>query len=200
MLQTLTDELFYYMDSGGFIMWPLVIGSFALWYALGYRFIILKRGSTRGLRKLVSDYRNRSTRKPKGVIDSAVVMGLEISRRCTGNIAPFLDDEFSSLLSYVSRFRILARVIVLLAPLAGLLGTVSGMIEMFDSLGSQTFYSQSGGVARGIGQALFTTQLGLAIAVPGMIVSRILERRQGRIEEELSQLKNILCTGTGENQ
>ena len=86
----------------------------------------------------------------------------------------------------------LVRSIVILAPLLGLLGTVSGMIEMFDALPESAFYAQSGGIAGGISKALFTTQMGLAVAVPGMVVGRILEKRQSMIARELDQVKDIL--------
>ena len=64
----------------------------------------------------------------------------------------------------------------MVAPLAGLLGTVAGMIETFDSLGSMSLFSQSGGVAGGISQALISTQMGLAVAIPGLLAGRILRK------------------------
>jgi biopolymer transport protein ExbB len=83
--------------------------------------------------------------------------------------------------------------IVSAAPLLGLLGTVIGMIETFDSLGDMSLFSQSGGIAGGISQALITTQMGLAVAIPGLVVNGALKRRQKNIELELAQLKDILC-------
>ena len=83
----------------------------------------------------------------------------------------------------------------MVAPLLGLLGTVAGMIETFDSLGEMSLYSQSGGIAGGISQALFSTQMGLAVAIPGLIVNGVLGRRQKYIDLELAQIKDILCAG-----
>ena len=74
----------------------------------------------------------------------------------------------------------LGRTIVAVAPLLGLLGTVSGMIEMFESLGTGTFTSQEGGIAGGIAKALFTTQLGLGVAIPGFVATRLLDRLAAR--------------------
>ncbi|MCB0355868.1 MAG: MotA/TolQ/ExbB proton channel family protein [Bdellovibrionales bacterium] len=68
--------------------------------------------------------------------------------------------------------------LVVVAPLLGLLGTVVGMIETFDSLDGQHMYSSSGGIAGGISQAMFTTEMGLLISIPGLLVSRWLERKQ----------------------
>ena len=83
---------------------------------------------------------------------------------------------------------------MIIAPIAGLLGTVTGMIETFDSLGDMALFTQTGGIAGGISQALFTTQMGLAIAIPGLIIERLLKKKQTRLEIELAQVKDILCS------
>ena len=70
------------------------------------------------------------------------------------------------------------RSIVIVAPLLGLLGTVIGMIETFESLQGSALFSQSGGIAGGISQALITTQLGLVVAIPGLLIGRRLDRKQ----------------------
>lgn len=192
-IEKLLEEFYYYIESGGVVMWPLVAGIFLLWFALGYRMFSLQRGSSRSLRDLVDLYTDNKKKRANGIIDTAVARGVDIAKQSPKYIKRFLDDDFNQFTQYMKKYSTLARIIVLVAPLGGLLGTVNGMIEMFDSLGSQTFYSQSGGIARGISEALFTTQLGLVIAVPGMIVERILDKRQQKLEEELEQLKKILC-------
>ena len=81
--------------------------------------------------------------------------------------------------------------IVATAPLLGLLGTVGGMIETFDSLGSMTLFSKSGGIAGGVSEALFSTQMGLVVAIPGAIVGRLLEKKSQSVEMD------ILARSTG---
>ncbi|MEC8423819.1 MAG: MotA/TolQ/ExbB proton channel family protein, partial [Myxococcota bacterium] len=83
-------------------------------------------------------------------------------------------------------------------PLLGLLGTVTGMIETFRSLGKMELFTQGGGVAGGIGEALLTTQMGLAVSVPGLIVGRLLDRRQVVLEDELDQLEELARNPTRE--
>ena len=77
---------------------------------------------------------------------------------------------------------------VAVAPLAGLLGTVTGMIETFRSLGEMELFTQGGGIAGGIGEALLTTQMGLAVAVPGIVLGRLLDRRQATLEDQLDRM------------
>jgi biopolymer transport protein ExbB len=82
---------------------------------------------------------------------------------------------------------------VALAPLLGLLGTVMGMIETFSSLGDMSLYSKSGGIAGGISSALITTQMGLAVAIPGLVCGRLLARKERVISERLISLGEGAC-------
>lgn len=186
-------SLLSYFEKGGFVLPPLAVATLILWYSLGYRFATLRRGSVRSTRTLLELYCAGSDRKPRGRIDSAVLWGLELRALHPGPLCrPVLDDVFEQLRRELSAGRIAIRSIVSTAPLAGLLGTVIGMIETFNSLGDMSLFSQTGGIAGGISQALFTTQMGLAVAVPGIVLGRILDRKQGRFEEELEHIKGWL--------
>lgn len=187
----LIDEMNQYLSMGGFIMIPLTAGTFLLWYVLGYRFARLKRGSKQSLRQMIQSAKAGAMFKTYGFIDEAVFACSKIMSDNKVNHSR-IEAELNPIRAELKRGATLARAIVLLAPLAGLLGTVTGMIEMFNSLADSTFLSQSGGVAKGIGEALFTTQLGLAIGIPGLLVSRALERREHALEEELDQLSHLL--------
>ena len=46
----------------------------------------------------------------------------------------------------------------------------------------------NGGIAGGISQALISTQMGLAVSIPGLIVNGMLNKKQGDIEMELAQI------------
>jgi biopolymer transport protein ExbB len=83
---------------------------------------------------------------------------------------------------------------VILAPLVGLLGTVIGMIETFDALQSSAMFSQGNSISGGISKALFTTELGLVVAVPGLIFGKILDRQEERYELEFEQIADVICT------
>ncbi len=178
---------------GGFVMPPLVICALLLWYALGYRLLALRRGSRAPLAKLVEQLRQAPPRRTGGVVVSAVSRAWQEAALWRTNLRQRLDDALYRQEREMDRFRVLANSIVVVAPLAGLLGTVSGMIETFDSLGDMTLFSQSGGVAGGIAEALVSTQVGLGVAIPGLLVGRMLNRKQERLTAELEELKNILC-------
>lgn len=77
----------------------------------------------------------------------------------------------------LSRHKTFIEVLVVVAPLLGLLGTVTGMIDTFGAMTDAEVYERSGGVAAGVSQALITTELGLIVAAPGVLLSRLLSKR-----------------------
>jgi len=60
-------------------------------------------------------------------------------------------------------------IVVGIAPLLGLLGAVSGLVTVFANLGDSASVSDPRGIAKGISEALSTTIVGLAIAIPSLI-------------------------------
>ena len=196
MLQGLLDQFLVYMHNGGVVMWPLFILVIVLWYALGYRYHALRRGSQKSVRVLVRKFGEGKRLETRGMIDGAVVEALGIVKAGyrDGLARKRIEDAFYPYSQELKKYRKTVNTIVMVAPLIGLLGTVIGMIETFDSLGSMTLYSQGGGIAAGISQALFTTQLGLVVAVPGLVVGRLIDRKSKILELELEQIKDIVCS------
>lgn len=193
MFSDVLREVAGYIEAGGWVMPPLVLATLILWFAIGYRFAALKTGTKRDVRNLLRRYRNDKMPKSDGIIVRALGKGVWLLDGQMDDLRPYLDDSFWEEEKELRRFNRLIVTIVTAAPLLGLLGTVIGMIETFDSLGDMSLYSQSGGIAGGISQALITTQMGLAVAIPGLIINGVLQRRQKDIELQLAQLKDILC-------
>lgn len=192
-MSDLWGQTLLYLERGGLVMPPLILGTLVLWYGLGYRWMTLRRGNLRSVRVLIRKYSEEGYDKPPtGVIDTAVLRGLELLAESERELRQRMDEAFSTLSSEMNKFSTITRVIVAVAPLCGLLGTVGGMVETFSSLGDMSLFAQTGGVAGGISKALFSTQLGLAVAIPGLIVGRILDRRQETLENELAKVKDIL--------
>ncbi|MGA7394682.1 MAG: MotA/TolQ/ExbB proton channel family protein [Terrimicrobiaceae bacterium] len=70
-----------------------------------------------------------------------------------------------------------------IAPLLGLLGTLSGLVSIFAGLGNDPV-----AVARGIAEALNTTIVGLAVAVPSLITFNYFQRRIEMMAVEMESL------------
>lgn len=184
-----------YIELGGpLIMWPLLAIAVVLWFALGYRFSLLSRGSRKNVRVLLRRFEQGRANPPNGIVDEAIARGVALQRAGQPDLRDHLDEAFGPLERDLKRFATLIGTLVAVAPLLGLLGTVTGMIETFESLGDMTLFSQTGGIASGIATALFTTQMGLVVAVPGVIAKGILDRRQFQLEMDLAQIKDILCS------
>lgn len=194
MIQGIIEDLAFYIAAGGYVMPPLIVATFVLWFAIGYRFAVLRRGTKRGARHLLDRLHKGIKPSHDGLMVRAARKGVALQQRGLPHLRRFLDDAFSVEQSELHRFNILITTVVMVSPLLGLLGTVVGMIETFDSLADMSLFSQSGGIAGGISQALFTTQMGLAVSIPGMVVNGILTRRARDLELELAQLKDILCS------
>lgn len=80
----------------------------------------------------------------------------------------------------INRGLLMVKVISVVAPLAGLLGTVTGMIKTFQVI---TLYGAGDPklMAGGISQALMTTVLGLVVAIPMVLLHTVLAGRAKRI-------------------
>lgn len=194
MLASLLQQVGDYVQAGGWVMPPLLLSTLVLWFAIGYRFATLKRGSKRGVRNLLSRADRGKKGNNDGILTRAMLKGRQLRDSVPRqHLRAMLDDAFYEEERELGKFNVLITTIVLSAPLLGLLGTVIGMIETFDSLGDMSLFSQSGGIAGGISQALITTQMGLAVAIPGLVVNGALHRKQKDIELELAQMKDILC-------
>jgi biopolymer transport protein ExbB len=191
--QGFLDQVHQYMGGGGWVMFPLLLVAAVLWFSLGFRLFTMRRGNRRAVRILVERYQRGYDRRPRGIIDGAVVRALAVYRSGADHLRRKLDDALAVYEQEIDRFSTVARAAVAAAPLLGLLGTVIGMIETFDSLGDMALFSQSGGIAGGISQALFTTQMGLAVAIPGLLIGRMLDHRQKSFAAELDKLKDIVC-------
>ncbi len=73
-------------------------------------------------------------------------------------------------------------------PLLGLLGTIIGMITTFNLLHTTSAAERVSRLAPGIGQALYTTAAGLAVAIPFVLLHHHLQGRVMRTVEEWNVL------------
>lgn len=83
-------------------------------------------------------------------------------------------------------------LIVTIAPLLGLLGTVIGMIAAFQALQTAGVRADPATLAGGIWQALLTTAAGMGVAIPASLAltwfDSIAERLQGQMEDDATRI------------
>ncbi len=80
------------------------------------------------------------------------------------------------------------------APMLGLMGTVSGMIDSFSTIAQSVTSPKPSELADGISTALFTTLIGLGIAVPAMVFYSILRNRIARFVLEVGMVSEGLMS------
>jgi biopolymer transport protein ExbB len=65
-------------------------------------------------------------------------------------------------------------------PLLGLLGTIIGLLDIFFALSHQAQMSMSDGIAK----ALFTTQMGMLMTIPAMVMLWFLQTKAKQLEAQ----------------
>ncbi|MBF0433693.1 MAG: MotA/TolQ/ExbB proton channel family protein, partial [Fibrobacteria bacterium] len=176
-----------YFKAGGIWMWPLAIIALAALLLLLERLVnwLRKRsGSAGGASKVITrikegKYAEAQTLcgKSKQSVVLQALASVIANRDKTREVAEkelqeVLLQEGPALEKRLTTISVLGAA----APLLGLLGTVAGMIELFESI---TLYGTSDPklMASGISIALITTQTGLAISVPIMILHNFIANR-----------------------
>ena len=204
MDETLLDMALDVWAKGGFVMWFLAPVTLLLWFGLGARIFALRRGipfqdQVRPLRKIVEDVRQGRRKRGWGIVDAAVLRALPVVDQRPRYLRAHLEEAVQPLRDEADSFRAIVTGAALVAPLAGLLGTVTGMIETFESLNAGAMFTAGGGgIGAGVSEALVSTQAGLVVAVPGILIGALLLRKQRKLEDELDQLVDLLCAEGGE--
>jgi biopolymer transport protein ExbB len=84
----------------------------------------------------------------------------------------------------LQRFGMVIVVIAAIAPLLGLLGTVTGMISTFEII-TEHGTGDPRMLSGGISEALITTQMGLVVAIPMLLLGNMLNGWSDRIYSKL---------------
>jgi biopolymer transport protein ExbB len=97
-----------------------------------------------------------------------------------------LDEAILKETPALERGNTLIKVLSVVAPLLGLLGTVTGMIQTFESI---TLFGTGDPklMAGGISQALVTTVLGLTVAIPLVLLHTVVSGRSRRLVQILEE-------------
>ncbi len=132
----------------------------SVWNNFRKDFLEIEKGKSQCLRNLDRENANPLIR----IIYDIVVSQAAHSDNIRGEVAYLFHRNFKR----VNNGLIWLKVISVISPLLGLLGTVFGMVEVFQSL-SFAQVPDADVLANGIWQALITTVMGLCIAIPTMM-------------------------------
>ncbi len=185
------------MNKGGLLMWPILICSIIAMSVFVERLVYYRRvhfDVTKFLSGLLPLLRKKSYAEalqrcdesygPVAKVSQAAILKRDLPpgelRNVVKEIAQIQVPEIEARLSVVMSMGYIA-------PLLGLLGTVSGMIEVFFRLQSALSAAPVSDLAGGIWEALLTTATGLSVAIPCYLGYNYLVSRMNAILQDMER-------------
>ncbi len=159
-----------FMDMGGNVLWLIAILLFFMWMLIFERVWYFKIGWKGDVAKAIATWEERPERKSWAA-------------------AQIREKLISEARMKINQYLPIIKTMVALCPLLGLLGTVTGMIEVFNIMavtGGGDAKSMAGGVSR----ATVPTMAGMVAALSGVFantyVTRIADRQGQFLEDNLT--------------
>jgi biopolymer transport protein ExbB len=174
----LANIIFQFFLKGGPVMWPILISAVVAVAVVGERtFRWLRESSKRDPKKmeqLLAALENSDVPAARKIAEGSEDPVIRMIYRSLGHIGPRHASLLGALqlaagieLKRAGRFLMVMDTLVTLAPLLGLLGTVTGLMRAFLNIGSAELSVSA--VTGGIGEALIATACGLGIAIFALI-------------------------------
>lgn len=193
-------------NAGGFVMYPLLLGSI-LTVALGIErlnfWLNIGRREKPMIRTVLDLYQNgsplvldRLEREQDLPIARIFMAAIGLKDATPDEFRLALESEAHAEIPLLRRFIDIFDAIIGLAPLLGLLGTVTGLIASFDSLKiGQSAGAGANNVVGGISEALISTATGVIVAVIASLCANVCralyQRQMSQIQESTGQLELI---------
>lgn len=192
------EKLFNFFKTGGIFMIPLLLCSFLACAVIVFRGLALRRSAV--LPALVESEIERIS--PGGGTDRlARLVNVDespLARIVRTALAHTKWPKSENVEAVQTRARheqvgmetglVVLEVIVGVGPLLGLLGTLSGLTTVFGALGTGTGAADPRMVAHGIAEALNTTIIGLAVAVPSLVAFSYFSKKVETMSVEMESL------------
>ncbi len=209
------EQLFEQFDvifDGGVLMWPILACSIVALAITIERFWSLRRASidTRDfmdtMRTILRQNRFQDAidvcDETDGPVARIMKAGLLKHNRSKEDIREAIQDAGHLEIPRLERYMSALATVANIAPLLGLLGTVTGMIKAFAQIQHKEGLVNPADLAGGINSALVTTAAGLSIAIPTLVaynyfVSRV-ENMILEMEISSSELVELLTKNRGE--
>lgn len=170
------QRLWELIELGGWLMWPILLCSVLSVAVVIERFMAFHRAriDTRAflerILRLVNESRNSEAvdlcRLTPGPVSRILEVGILLIGHSKATISDAMEEAATLEMSRLERRISLLGTVAQIAPLLGLLGTVVGMIEVFQRIESMQGNYTASDLAGGIWTALITTAAGLTVAIP----------------------------------
>lgn len=191
---TLVEDLQAFFKKGGLVMYPLVLAAFFALLLCVERFVVLMlrgRISNKFLKKLdalvsAKNYEAAANLclKQNSGLSMVLFSVLNKANDTRDSAEKALQEALLREQPKLDRRMGLLAAMGSIAPLLGLLGTVTGIITLFTVI-TEVGTNDARVLAGGISEALVTTETGLIIAIPVMILHGLLSEKIEKVNSEL---------------
>jgi biopolymer transport protein ExbB len=198
------DTFFEHLAKGGSVGSVIIALGIACLIIGGYKAYVItgfKTPSSDSVQKVIQSIENGNTSEAKTVasgIEGAggdlLITAIDNHSTKRANLEEILYEKILSAQPGLERFLPFMALTAAAAPLLGLLGTVTGMIKTFTLI---TIFGtgDAKSLSSGISEALVTTELGLVVAIPSLILHGLLSRMAKQKIGDLEQISVSFLNG-----
>jgi biopolymer transport protein ExbB len=193
--------MFHFFKQGGFFMIMLLICSVVSVSVILLRGLALRRGTVmpRAIEKEIENLQPgdnteaivklaRLVRGDESPLAHIAQVGLQHLQWPKAENIEAVQTKARHEIVHLESGLFILEVVVGIAPLLGLLGAVSGLVNVFANLGDSASVSDPRGIAKGISEALSTTIVGLSIAIPSLIAYSYFSKKVETMAAEMETL------------
>lgn len=195
------ENVMDFFDKGGFVIYPLILFSI-IGLAIVMEKLITLRRKVVIVPEIVNVLDNIKgpgdiglalslCEKHKGPFANIIRVGLENRHLAKEDIKESLVDSGRQEVQHLERGLMILETIAGIAPLLGLLGTVIGILKVFNVI-SVMGVGQATAMAGGISEALITTIVGLSIGIPAVVAYNFFTKKAENLVLEIEKYSQLL--------
>ncbi len=165
------QDLQAFLDRGGPVLLVIMAATFVMWALILERLFYFRFAHKQVAAEAIAEWRSRSDRKSK--------------------LAHWVRDKLVSEVRGKAEQNVqLTKAMVALAPLLGLLGTVTGMVAVFDIM-AITAGADAKAMSAGVSRATIPTMAGMVASLSGILFTSGMDRRVNRSVQQVEDSMEI---------
>ncbi|MAN47421.1 MAG: MotA/TolQ/ExbB proton channel family protein [Alphaproteobacteria bacterium] len=164
-------DLQAFLDRGGPVLLVIMLATFFMWGLILERLFYFRFAHKQVAAEAIAEWRSRSDRKSR--------------------LAHWVKDKLVSEVRMKAEQNVqLTKAMVALAPLLGLLGTVTGMVAVFDIM-AITSGADAKAMSAGVSRATIPTMAGMVASLSGILFTSGMDRRVSRSVQQVEDAMEI---------
>lgn len=197
----IVKDMLLFLNKGGPVMWPIILCSIIGLAIIIERLFLFKRIKTdpndlyksivvsisKGNNQAAVEYCNKKN-SPVAEVAKSILEGYKNNK---DDIDKFVDESIVEEIPKLEKHVGILGIIANIAPLLGLLGTVTGMIKAFMVV-SEASLGDPTKLAGGISEALITTAAGLVVGIPTLAAYNYIQIKIDNINWDMEKISTKL--------